>query len=200
MKGKTLFIFFLIFIASFSLKAQNSSLDSFLIVHENKHDTVKMQLLINDYFPKYRRGIVPDGKECLEKALEIAKKYDDLWMKGIVLLKFGDYNKTTGNYEKAIEYYTQALNIFEKHKKEKTSVKKAEHNLASIHNNLGATYQSMGKYEEAMSNLINALGFYETMNDSSGLAKTYTNLGLLYFDHGEFDKSLELSKGDCFTV
>ncbi|HKL07319.1 MAG TPA: tetratricopeptide repeat protein [Bacteroidales bacterium] len=191
MKRKTFFILILFFIAPFSLKAQNSSLDSFLIVHENKHDTVKMQLLLNEYFPKYRRGIVSDGEECLEKALEIAEKYDDLWMKGIVLIKFGDYNKTTGDHEKAIEYYTQALNVFEKFKKEKTFEKKAEHNLASIYNNLGATYQSMGKYEEAMSNLIKSLGFYETMNDSSGLAKTYTNLGLLYFDHGEFDKSLE---------
>lgn len=187
-------LFFIFFTLTLPLNAQKSSLDSFLLVHQHQHDTIKIQLLLKDYFSLYLRGVVLDGKDCLDKALAIAEQNEDLWSKGIVFRKFGDYYKIIGDHEKAIDYYTQGLNIFKEFKKETTHAQTAEGNLADIYNNLGATYQSMGQYEEAMSSLIKALGFYETMNDSAGIAKTYTNLGLLYFDHNEFDKSLEFYK------
>ncbi|MFO7827082.1 MAG: tetratricopeptide repeat protein [Bacteroidales bacterium] len=176
--------FVFIFVASIHLSAQNSSLDSFLMANRNKHDTVKIQLLLNEYFAKYRRGIVLDGKECLEKALEIAENCDSLWWKGTVLIKFGDYYKITGDYEKAVDYYFQAQKIFTDLKKFKA--------LGSVYNNLGATYENMGKYDEGMSNLIKALDIYESVDDSLSIAKTYLNLGLLYFRQEEYDKSIEL--------
>ncbi|MDY6801013.1 MAG: tetratricopeptide repeat protein [Bacteroidota bacterium] len=184
MRRNTLFIFIIFFIASLSLKAQTSSLDSFLTIHKNKHDTVKIQLLLNEYFSKYRRGLVLDGKDCLDKAMEIAERCDSLWWKGTVLIKCGDYYTITGDFEKAVDYYFKAQKIFVDQKKFIA--------LGSLYNNLGATYENMGKYDEAMSNLIKALEIYESINDSMGIAKTQLNLGLLYFRQNEFDKSLEL--------
>ena len=66
MKRKILIFFIPFFLLSFSLNALESSLDSFLIVHKDKHDTLKIQLLLEEYFTKYERGLVSDGEECLQ--------------------------------------------------------------------------------------------------------------------------------------
>ena len=184
MKRKILIIFIPFLLLSFSIYALESSLDSFLIAHKDKHDTVKIKLLLDEYFTKYERGLVTDGKECLDKAMELAEKCDSLWWKGRVYLDYGDYCNLSGSYEKAINYYLQAQNIFKKINRKKA--------LGSTYNNLGAAYESMGRYNEAMEHLIKALNIYETVNDSVGVAKTYLNLGLLYFRQEEFEKSLEL--------
>ncbi len=181
---KRILLLFLFSIMLISSNAQNSALDSFLLAHEEKHDTLKIQLLLDEYFAKYRRGVVLDGKECLDKALEIAERCDSLWWEGAVLIKFGDYYKITGDYEKAVEYYLSAQKIFADQKKHKA--------LGTAYNNLGATYENIGKYDEAMSCLIKALNIYESINDSIGIAKAKLNLGLLYFRQEEFGKSLEL--------
>jgi len=182
MREKLLFLFFCLFLA-ISLSAQQSSLDSFLLAHEHEHDTMKIDLLLDEYFSRYIRGEVHDGEECLDKALEIAEEYECLWSEGKVLLKYGDYFKISGDYDQAVDYYLEAKKIF-------TDLKKVKA-LGTLFNNLGATYENMGKYEEAMSNLMEALAIYESINDSYSIAKTYVNLGLLYFRQEEYDKSLE---------
>ncbi|MFP4023604.1 MAG: tetratricopeptide repeat protein [Thiohalospira sp.] len=183
MKRKSILLLFLFSVTFIFSRAQNNALDSFLLAHNEKHDTVKIHLLLEEYFAKYRRGLVLDGKECLDKALEIAEGCDNLWWKGNVLLKFGDYYKITGEYEKAVEYYLSAKNIFIDQGKNKA--------LGTVYNNLGATYENMGKYDQAMFNLIKALDIYESFKDSLSIAKTYLNLGLLYFRQQEYDKSLD---------
>ncbi|MEE4197715.1 MAG: tetratricopeptide repeat protein [Bacteroidales bacterium] len=182
MKGKIYFIIFFILLTQ-SLHAQNSSLDSFLLSHEQEHDTVKIDLLLDEYFPRYTRGVVLDGEQCLNKALEIAEKCKCMWRKGRVLLKYGDYYKISGDYGQAVDYYLEAQKIFNGLNKEKA--------LGTVYNNLGATYESMGEYDEAMANLMEALSIYESVNDSMSIARTFVNLGLLYFRQEEYDKSLE---------
>src|SRR6056297_2495036 len=182
MREKLLFLFFCLFLA-ISLSAQQSSLDSFLLAHEHEHDTMKIDLLLDEYFSRYIRGEVHDGEECLDKALAIAEDCECLWSEGKVLLKYGDYFKISGDYDQAVDYYLEAKKIF-------TDLKKVKA-LGTLFNNLGATYENMGKYEEAMSNLMEALAIYESINDSYSIAKTYVNLGLLYFRQEEYDKSLE---------
>ena len=182
MKKTFLVIISLIYFQSF-IFSQNIKLDSVLIILEEKHDTIKVQSLI-DCYTEYEQGNILEGKVFLDEAILIAEKIDDDKWQGKVLLKYGNFYNLTGDYEKAVDYIIRSKDIFERADNYQ--------GIGSAYNNLGATYEEMGRYDEAMDNLIKALSIYEFNVDSSSIAKTYLNLGLLYFRQEDHVKSLEL--------
>lgn len=182
MKNLILLITLLVFSITNSY-SQEIKLDSILNLVKNKHDTVKVQTLINCY-NEFEQGKILGGKIFLDKALKIAEQIDNDKWQGRVLLKYGSFYNITGNYVKAVNYIIKSKNIFERLDKYQ--------DVGSAYNNLGATYEKMGKYDEAMDCLIKALSIYELSTDSLSIAKTYLNLGLLYSRHEDYKKSLEL--------
>ena len=174
-------IIFIFFITNAT--SQEIKLDSVLNILEEKHDTIKVQTLI-DCYTEYEQGNILEGKKYLDKAILIAEKIDNDKWQGRVLLKYGNFYNITGDYEKAVEYIIRSKDIFEKLDKYQ--------DLGSAYNNLGATYEELGRYDEAMDCLIRALSMYELNTDSLNIAKTYLNLGLLYSSQEDYEKSLEL--------
>ena len=163
--------------------SQLTNLDSVVSIIENKHDTVKVQILIDSYLDCENNNI-QEGLQYLNKALEIAEDIKNEKWTGKVLMKYGNFYNITGDYEKALEYYTQSKGIFNQ--------LNLYQNIGSVYANLGNTYEKLGRYDDAMDNLIKALSVYELDVDSLGLAKTYLNLGLLYFRQEDYGKSMEL--------
>lgn len=164
-------------------KSQNINIDSVLKSLNNKHDTIKINSLLNCY-SECERVNIQDGKTFLDNALKVAEKDKNSKWYAKVLLKYGNYYNITGEYESAIEIISQSKAVFDKLNNYQ--------GIGSAYNNLGNTYEKMGRYDEAMDNLIKALSVYELNIDSSSIAKAYLNLGLLYFRQKEYEKSMEL--------
>jgi tetratricopeptide (TPR) repeat protein len=73
--------------------------------------------------------------------------------------------------------------------------------MADAYTAYGVIYQSKKDYRNALLNDLRGLRIYEAMNNRGDIAKTYTNIGVLYFTmqrydqaKGYFNKALDLCK------
>ncbi|RLD56167.1 MAG: hypothetical protein DRJ05_11730, partial [Bacteroidetes bacterium] len=95
----------------------------------------------------------------------------------------GVYAKHLGHYEEAISVYLEAIRLFEDI---------GDHKAASrIFADVGNLFNKTKDYENVLKYSFMALEIAERMNDSTGIAATYNNIGLAY--HGKKDDSLALS-------
>ncbi|MFC2103824.1 tetratricopeptide repeat protein [Bacteroidota bacterium] len=165
------------------LFSQSSKIDSLKSLLNRPDDSLKVEILI-DIYEKYEQGKILDGKQYLDKALEITEDLQDEVLKATVYLQFGNFYNITGDFNMAIFYLNKAKEICENENYHK--------GIGSAYNNLGSTYEKMGQYNEAMDCLIKALNIYETTTDSLSISITLLNLGLLYSRQEKYEKSLEL--------
>ena len=66
--------------------------------------------------------------------------------------------------------------------------------IARSLNVLGGIYWGQGEYDLALDSYFSALKKYEFLNDDLGLVKCYNNLGLIYYELGDFAPALEYLK------
>ncbi len=162
--------------------SQQTEIDSLKLLLNRSADSIKVEILM-DIFDHYEKGVVKDGKDYLDQALEISQDIESKYLESKVLLKIGRFAIITGDFENAINITNKSKKISEENDYLK--------GVGSAYLNLGATYEKMGRYDEAMDNFIKALNIYETFPDSMNIAKTYLNLGLLFSRQKEYKKSLE---------
>ncbi len=179
--NRTLLILLLVFpVISFSQTPEIDSLSQ--ILKNTKEDTIKIKTLI-ELYDIYENGKINEGKQYLDKALEISKNVDKKLLISSIRLKLGNYFNITGDYENAIENLVIAKEIYEE--------ENSEAGISTAYNNLGATYEKMARYDEAMDCFIKSLNISESLNDSTNIARTLLNIGLLYSRQEDYEKSLE---------
>jgi len=79
-----------------------------------------------------------------------------------------------GKSSDALDYYEKAREILE-------SVNDKPQ-MAKLYNNMASTYILISYYEKATKYFLESARLKEELADSDGLAATYNNLGLVYFD------------------
>lgn len=106
---------------------------------------------------------------------------------------FGNVKKDTTNFAKAIYNYSKAKNYVNYNSNKPSEIK----TIAMIENNLGVAMGYLGKISFNQNSFLEAVKFHERalqlrqkIADSSGIMESYSNLGVIYHDLAEFNKSI----------
>jgi len=98
-------------------------------------------------------------------------------------LHLGDIYLKKALYDKALEYYFRA----EEHAKQVSTTKRLNGIvLASI----GEAYNEKGDYLKALDYLQRSVDIFTDLGDKMKLSKSYTHLGMIYFNVHDFNKAL----------
>lgn len=159
-------------------EAKTDSLhNSFMKAEE---DTTKIDILI-DLGLSYGQT-TEKNLEFQLKALELAKKINDIKRIGGIEWNISSHYYYTGRYEMAILHTQKAADIYLK------GGDTVRH-INSV-NNLGILFRRLGNLGKSLEQYQTVLAYYLKTKDSLDLAKTYNNIGNLYSDYGDHQKSL----------
>jgi serine phosphatase RsbU (regulator of sigma subunit) len=131
--------------------------------------------------------------DLLFKALKLADQNESKNLLGSCYNKIAVCFCYQQKFEKGLEYFSLALKNYE-----------LSNNIKSqgiMYNNIASTYYYIEYYKYQKTNIISfpntlenhqkALKIFEKLNDSSQIMLSYSNLGMLYSDMKEYDKSLK---------
>jgi YesN/AraC family two-component response regulator len=120
--------------------------------------------------------LLPDSIEKAEQILNLALQ--DTFDKGIIYYKLGNVQYFKGSFLLAEKYYNLALG-------ENLSMVTRE----NVMNNLGVVYDLQARYDESLKSYRESLKSAEKRNDSTSMAKSWINLGLLEIKTGNYLES-----------
>lgn len=159
----------------------NPKIDSLLrVTREAPHDTLKAEAFVHLVAQhRYER----DAALAYARAgITLAKKTS--FQRGLYNLynQMGVVYDVAGEYLPALDAYAQAMEAAQKLKRPEL--------IGSIHTNIGLSLWNLGSYDKALESYLKALPYFEN-NDKAGvyLANTYNNIGLIYGEKKEYQKS-----------
>lgn len=128
-----------------------------------------------------------------EQAHEIIKNLDlndEKVQKAFSLLmgRYGFYYEMIGEYEKSLESFNKQLEIVKKFGDE-TSI-----DLGWAYYNIGIPMLRLKRYDESIEYFVKADKFFENIDFSYGAACSKKSTAVVYFEKGEYQKSLEIDK------
>ncbi len=150
--------------------------------HQNSLKTMEMDVLENLSMTYMQTSKHKKAFECLDGALDIARKLGDNKGQGILLKKMGDYNKSIKEYTTAIEKYERGLP-----KIRKFAVLPIEYSLLE---NLGNTYLEIGGYEKSLICFRHARSLGKKNSDPHMEAKAVWNLSITCQRSGDANEAL----------
>jgi two-component sensor histidine kinase/tetratricopeptide (TPR) repeat protein len=110
---------------------------------------------------------------------------------GDVMMEKGIYNKENlgniaGNLDSAENQFIQAIKLYQK-------AGYRDHNLSLTYYNLSVIYRNMGKLDQSLANSFASIRSANAIGDTTtvGTVPYYGQLGLIYTDLGNFNKSAE---------
>lgn len=178
---------FLIFIVSFSLKAeiQKSTLDSLKTIWQNAENSDSTR---SDAYHKYIWDgfLFSDPDSAFKLAEELlnfgrVRNYSKAQAKAYYLQGVSWHNRN--NYPKAIDAYTNSLKIDQQIGDQK--------GIASSLNTIGLIYDSQKDYEVALDYYRKSLQICRVIEYSKGIANSLNNMGNSYFKQGKYKKALD---------
>jgi signal transduction histidine kinase len=115
------------------------------------------------------------------KRLAVTKEQKDQVARSNLLI--GIIYDVKGKYDSAMLYHHMAL---------KNAIEVNDTSLiASSHSNIGLTFWHVGSYYKALENFFASLSFFESLAGSNpNKANVYNNIGLLYSELKEYEKSI----------
>lgn len=132
-----------------------------------------------------RKGDFKRAKMCLEKALDMAKKNNDVFNIGRWLGNLGNIAIAFKDFQTAIELQNQALQC-----SLMTKDRFSEHKALS---NLGTAYELAGNDKKANENYQNALKIQYEVNDKQSAVLTMMGLSKLSAKQGNIKHAIELA-------
>lgn len=178
---KKTFLFLLIFIASFSCFSipQDSICKAILNQIKNeKTDSVKVELY--NKLGYYFANVNPkDGIIYSQKAAEISKKIDFKNGLANAYWTIGINYYTQADYKTAIVYFNKALAA--------TSNKKI---TSKVYRVLGLANSFQNNYPKALEYGLKSLTIAEEVKDSTGIATSLSNIGIVYADWKKYSEAI----------
>ncbi len=133
---------------------------------------------------------ISENEESLKVAkelIELAQSREDEPTEAAALKEAGTASYLMGNMEVAEEYFHQAAGILA------STGDRAQ--LARVYNNLGLVCRNTMRQGEMIRYFRRALEIFRELNDSIGQRFPLGNLGIVYFERGEYERAFE-----CFSA
>jgi tetratricopeptide (TPR) repeat protein len=122
-----------------------------------------------------------------EKLIERARELEDSTIEAAALKEAGTACYLLGKMDKAEENFHQAAGILA------STGDRAQ--LARVYNNLGLVCRNTQRLEEMVQYYRRALDIFREIGDATGERFPLGNLGLVYFERGEYERAFE-----CFSA
>lgn len=176
-------IFFLLCNGVDAQKTGNTVADSLMAsIPGAENDTIRLRL--------YHRAFLALLNTNTDKAFLVVKSglahaQKMNWSRGIGAFNgnLGEYFRNKGNFDSAFYYMNLALSIHSK--------ADDKHNMAVAHNNIGSIKKNMrADYAGAAQSFFSGLRIAEQIKDSVLIPLCLNNLGNLYLDQQDYEKSL----------
>ncbi len=134
--------------------------------------------------------MISENEKSLQVALsllELARKKEDEQTEAVALKEAGTTSYLMGNMETAEEYFHLAAGILA------STGDRAQ--LARVYNNLGLVCRNTMRQSEMIRYFRRALDIFREIDDSIGQRFPLGNLGIVYFERGEYERAFE-----CFSA
>lgn len=126
------------------------------------------------------------------EALAEANRFDDDTLKSFIAGNLGVFYGMTGMLDSAVKYQEIAIDIAKKLPDKKKFTK--------LSSDMGMMYSIQGKYMEAIQNILDAKQYFTTNYSTEGIANTCLQLGILFMDINDPDRSLKyLKEAKCYN-
>lgn len=176
-----IFSFLLFTLLAFPVNCIHANTDSLLFTLAKAPDSSKYSLL-KELTISFRESNVDSAMLFADQGINLAKKYHRTDMLGEFMDLKGHIYERKGDINSAIASFEEAHNYF-------VLTGKADEAVRSL-SNLGAMLNDNGKYNEAGIQLFRALKEAEEQNLVNIRATIFTNIGLLFFNQEDWDKSI----------
>jgi tetratricopeptide (TPR) repeat protein len=171
----------------FSQNNYEDALDKFqeaLQISEELGDLNGVSVRLNNIASIYsQQGNKKLALEYYEKALEKVEILGDLAKKAVYLSNMALVYSDLSYKDKAAKLLDLVLPI-DKHLDDKPRI------LFDL-KNAGTFYKDIGEYESALKRYEEALGYYQEANDLGGIAGTYNDIAMVYYNQGRLAKAIE---------
>lgn len=174
---------FLVLIACFSVSSlygQNRNIDSLKVLVENEKDEEKTIKNLLELCWEYHFVDAEVAREYGQKALTLARKYNQADYEVEALHNLGVTHESQSNYSKALELELEALTL----RKQIGDDLKTANTL----NNLGIIYDEMGDYKKALEYYYQARKIYEALKNDEKIAMVLVNIAIVLKAQGEYKK------------
>ncbi|MBU1099451.1 MAG: tetratricopeptide repeat-containing sensor histidine kinase [Bacteroidetes bacterium] len=128
---------------------------------------------------------LPEALKYYKKAFDIRRMNNDQVGISEVLSFIGTVYWYLEDYEKALDYYQQSLEIRQRYSG-------GEDKISGILNNLGNTYRELGELEVAQEYYKHSIEISERIGDDKLKCVTLKNIGILFKEKKQFDKSIKI--------
>lgn len=165
------------------------------LAHQANLKTKEMSILENLSMAYMQFGKHKKAIDCLDGALEIARKLGDNRAQGIILKKMGDYHRSLKEFPSAIEKYERGLP-----KIRKFAIIPLEYSLLE---NLGNTYLEISRHEKALICFRHSRSLGKKNADRFMEAKSVCNMSRTCQESGETSEAIsyaELASKICSGV
>ncbi len=133
------------------------------------------------------KGAYHEAKEILIRARSLLLEHDGPTSALTEARKeLGITHGMCGEFAKALEELKAVLDIYQ--------AQGDAYNIAHVSDQLGITLAGMGRLSEAVGHLERARVRWLKLGNDELLIQTLTNLGMLYYDQGELDRSEEVTR------
>ncbi|QNF35119.1 sensor histidine kinase [Adhaeribacter swui] len=163
---------------SFRVKAQDAALPLLLA---GKNDTTKVNQLIK-YADKLTDNQPQEALPILNKIVNLSNRLNYPDGTGAALYLIGYVHLSSGNYPVAMRYYRQAAANY----RLSGNLRK----IAKCQTSIGNVYGYLGKTDSCISHFISAIKILEENKYQPELSRTYLNLGIMYDNIEEHQKSI----------
>lgn len=190
MMKKTTIIYLLLF-TSFSLFAQNKTIDSLLLVLKKSNNDIDKANTLNLLSDNYK---VVDAKKMFQygnEALVLARKINFKIAEGNALLNIGNSKIIEGDYKLALENFQKAQVLFEKEIPSPNTQKDIDLGLAKSYGSVGIVLSEQSNYSKALQYYLKSVKIYEKLKDDLRCSKLYNNIGVIYKSEKSDFKALE---------
>ncbi|MNK00373.1 Response regulator aspartate phosphatase J [compost metagenome] len=181
---KNPFLCFTILLLSYSIQAQNHTIDSLQnVLKKSKEDTSKVNTLNQLSKELLFTANYPNSLANAQTAYKLAIKLNYAKGQAVSLLSIGNVNLYLGNFDKSIEYYHRSLKISTRIGDKET--------MAKCVNNIGAIYNHQGDINQALKYYNRSLEITKQTDDKVGTARCLINIGAIHTFQSNVPKALE---------
>lgn len=186
---RTIFIF-IIFLLNVQLLAGNSLSDSLQsVLQRTMNDTTKFRIYLS-LIKLYSKHNVDSSFQFANKAILLAKDFDDDRFEAQAENEMGHLFLQLGNYGRSIEYYFAVLKIYEERKDSLL--------LIASYFNIALVYDKLNENQKAQDYYLKALNIVQSMMAEKNkrvltypIGRIYNNIGITYHNFKQYDKALE---------
>ncbi len=149
-----------------------------------ENDSLSLSKVLNSYGNLISgAGFYDSAIFYFDQSIIYCEQSDNTLGIAVALNNKGNALKNLGKYENALQALYRSLAIYE-------AEKASDHRISKSMLNIGALLDELGKPKKALSFYNKSISLKKNINDSSGIARVYNNIGIIHKNDHQLDSAV----------